>query len=430
MPEIFFDDRYFHGGLDSRDGPLTRALPEGTSFVAEGDARAVDVATPRPAPRSRIPLDERQAMGALEAAGYAARLWWESGKLAIVRTVTRNKQSPYNDLIVFAVGKAGDIAREVERQAGAGPWRTLMRGPDQTPGIGTKLTGDVQDPDRPAPGIFFEDDFFQGRLEDDLTWAAAGSFIALGNDDGVDGLPDPFLAAGYAMRMWHEWSHGCAHVTAQTEDDNPTVFAVGSADELYARFKYTVDEEPAVDVDERELNPAPVVTQQDLVGHRVRVHYNLHRCPGGPRGPAKSGEACFVVSEKVGGAWKVTGYVSELLLEDADFKVSLAGVRSIREKGQRAVVAWINGTVTDAAAARRKLGDARDWEGVSFNPFKADTFYREDGRPIEEAPLVYLSGRRAAVKLRTSNPGGEPIRSESDLRRLVRSVGGSFDDEP
>ena len=149
-----------------------------------------------------------------------------------------------------------------------------------------------------------------------------------------------------------------------------------------------------------------------LYGKLVRVHYNLHRCrplKAGEKPPA--GESCFVVSLKQGSAWKVAGYVPSLLIKDGEMKVSESGVKRIREQKSRAVVAWIIGTAVDpnSAAMMRATGNFDNWEGVRFNPFLSDTFFlAKTQRPIHEAELINVSGRRMIAKLNRANPDPGP----------------------
>jgi hypothetical protein len=154
-------------------------------------------------------------------------------------------------------------------------------------------------------------------------------------------------------------------------------------------------------------NPAGVDPSR-FYGRQVKVHYNLHRCPRG-RDP-RPDEDCWVVSTKQAGGWKVAGYVPSLLIADAEFKVSEAGVDRIRDQGVRSVIAWILGTAADPSSreARLAMGDRRafaNWAGVGFNPFKAYTFYAyESGRPVLAAPWAYVSGRKAVARLSAAAP--------------------------
>lgn len=181
------------------------------------------------------------------------------------------------------------------------------------------------------------------------------------------------------------------------------------------------DQEPGVAT--FQMNPPAEIHPSEIYGKKVRVHYNLHRCPRG-RDPAP-GEACWVVSTKQGGAWKVAGYVPSLLIADAEFQVSRPGVGRIRDQQARSVVAWIVGTAKDPGSA-----SARDsgWAGVGFNPFKADHFYLyESGEEIEHAALVYVSGRKAIAKTGRGNPASCGCGNQRQLDALASDIGGEIE---
>jgi hypothetical protein len=158
-------------------------------------------------------------------------------------------------------------------------------------------------------------------------------------------------------------------------------------------------------------------------GQLVRVHYNLGRCR---RGKPKPGESCFVVSTPKKGWRKVDGYVSNILLKDAEFIVSKAGVDNIRNvRKKRNVVAWIQGTAVNpnTKAMKRAIG-SDDWYGVGFDPFSGYKFYLpEMSEEIDEAPLVYLSGRKAIALFDVPNPGHEAEHGEGELEALVEVLG-------
>jgi hypothetical protein len=146
-------------------------------------------------------------------------------------------------------------------------------------------------------------------------------------------------------------------------------------------------------------------------GQLVRVHYNLGRCR---RGKPKPGESCFVVSTPKKGWRKVDGYVSNILLDN---------IRNVRKK--RNVVAWIQGTAVNpnTKAMKRAIG-SDDWYGVGFDPFSGYKFYLpEMSEEIDEAPLVYLSGRKAIALFDVPNPGHEAEHGEGELEALVEVLG-------
>jgi hypothetical protein len=170
-----------------------------------------------------------------------------------------------------------------------------------------------------------------------------------------------------------------------------------------------------------------------IYGKEVRVHYNLHTCrPLKPGDKPKPGEICWVAKTKQAAGWRVEERFKSMLLKDCTFEVSLSGVARINRTRNREVIAWISGTAVnpDSAEARKASGTFDDWEGVSFNPFKADHFYREGniGSVVEAAQLVYVSGRRCVAKLRTRNPRSGPGVAGSDqLELLAEHLGGNVD---
>jgi hypothetical protein len=170
------------------------------------------------------------------------------------------------------------------------------------------------------------------------------------------------------------------------------------------------------------------ISPSRVYGQPVRIHYNLQRCK--PGDPPSQDEACWVVNTKQGGGWKVLGYVPSLLIGDAEFVVSAPGLVRIRTHQRRKVIAWIDGVVLDPnkPSVKKETGTFDDWEGFSFNPFKKDFFYLEDGKfsPVWDAPLVYVSGRRGVLKLHVRNPRTSPVVAGSDqLELLAEHLGGN-----
>jgi hypothetical protein len=95
-------------------------------------------------------------------------------------------------------------------------------------------------------------------------------------------------------------------------------------------------------------------------GTLVRVHFNLHKLTWSVR------------TRVPGKGWRVSGNVDSIRLRDAR-PVCGSCVR-IRQKGVRAVVACIEGTVVadGASDGMRRL---------HFNPFRSDTFHLDRERP-------------------------------------------------
>lgn len=134
-----------------------------------------------------------------------------------------------------------------------------------------------------------------------------------------------------------------------------------------------------------------VVRGARFEGDKVSVHYNLHRCPVGSK--PKRDEACFVVRRK----GRVAGYVPSIALEAAKFVVQPGGLKRIRKKGSREVIAYATGRGVDPndPDVRRAI---RSGEAVPvcFNPYKHDSFVDcRTQRPIKKARLAYFAGRSA-----------------------------------
>jgi len=115
----------------------------------------------------------------------------------------------------------------------------------------------------------------------------------------------------------------------------------------------------------------------------LHVHYNLQRCRVGSK--PKPDEACWTIRD----GKHVHGYTSKLLLGNVTFVVQPGGLRSVRAKGQRAVIAYAKGTAG--------CGDVRGrWTKLRFNPFRDDQF-QAGGRAVTAARCVRFEGRRAYV---------------------------------
>jgi hypothetical protein len=170
-------------------------------------------------------------------------------------------------------------------------------------------------------------------------------------------------------------------------------------------------------------NPPGPIDPKSVYGQEVKVHYNLHRCSRGV--DPKEGESCWVVSTRQQGRWKVAGYVEGLLMKDVTFKVSRAGVDRIRRIKKRKVVAWFEGVAANpnTKSMKRAIG-SDDWLGVGFNPFEGYDFYLyETDEAIDEAPLAYVSGRKAITLLEIPNPGYEAGHAEEELEVLIEVLG-------
>lgn len=102
----------------------------------------------------------------------------------------------------------------------------------------------------------------------------------------------------------------------------------------------------------------------------MRVHYHLRR------------KDFSVVDRSTG---RVAANVDNITLADVDFKVQPGGLRRIRARGQREVIAYALGTIAAVNEPAPRKGRPNV---VTFNPYRADTFTREDGTPVHHADLV------------------------------------------
>jgi len=113
---------------------------------------------------------------------------------------------------------------------------------------------------------------------------------------------------------------------------------------------------------------------RELIGERVRVHFNLHR-------------GDYVISQR----GRVVAYAERVTLDRAEFKVSDAGRRRVLSSGQRSVHAWIWGTLVDCRP-RDLFGAVR----VTYNPRRDESFVVADsGERIDAARRVHCAGAYA-----------------------------------
>jgi hypothetical protein len=117
----------------------------------------------------------------------------------------------------------------------------------------------------------------------------------------------------------------------------------------------------------------------------TRVHYNLQRCRVGSA--PKPGEACWVKRD----AKRVTGYTNDLTLHDVKFVVQPGGLKRVRAKKQRSVIAYVKGAIGSCPVAGR-------WQRVRFNPFQ-DKAFMVDGKAVASARCVRFRGREAEALL-------------------------------
>ncbi|MFT6904970.1 MAG: hypothetical protein ACJAS1_001624 [Oleiphilaceae bacterium] len=103
---------------------------------------------------------------------------------------------------------------------------------------------------------------------------------------------------------------------------------------------------------------------------------------------------------------KVLGYGQWVSLKDVFFRVQPTGVKRIREKNVRSVVAWAQGTLVSLSVTRLRypdhnydlpeenfLREATEWTQVSFHAFNGDPTFviTSTGKPIKNASEVLLS---------------------------------------
>ena len=121
-------------------------------------------------------------------------------------------------------------------------------------------------------------------------------------------------------------------------------------------------------------------------GDKVRAYRNLNA--------AKSGKPEWSIKKRVPHpktgkpAWLLAGYRSALWLEMVTAKTSEAGAARIQAKGQREVIAWLNGTYAgedDAEVA------PVDMARVTYNPFRSPLFHLQaprEGEPVRHDPAT------------------------------------------
>jgi len=127
-----------------------------------------------------------------------------------------------------------------------------------------------------------------------------------------------------------------------------------------------------------------MASRRDPDGNRVDAYFDLHLKVLSLR--PLSGPMADRVAEKPGA----------MVFDEVSFRVQRGGIARIRERGQRAVVAFARGV------PRRELDPAVEAaaagaERVSFNPFKWDSFvaFGDAVRPITRADRLIIIGTDA-----------------------------------
>ncbi len=112
----------------------------------------------------------------------------------------------------------------------------------------------------------------------------------------------------------------------------------------------------------------------------VRVYYNIRK-------------KCLSVMDK--STRRVIKHVQGISLSNVKFIVSKKGVERIRRRRQKAVVAFVEGTVAawhanpDCATCKAQ----RDVGIVTFNPYKWDTFiFKQTGVKIDSCDYATIDG--------------------------------------
>jgi hypothetical protein len=93
------------------------------------------------------------------------------------------------------------------------------------------------------------------------------------------------------------------------------------------------------------------------------------------------------VSVRHGG--KVIGRAQNMVMTDVEFRVRPAGVKRIRARGEREVIAYARGTIVELHDNTPPAIPAGA-QKVCFNPFKHDTFVLENGAPVAYADVLIM----------------------------------------
>lgn len=138
----------------------------------------------------------------------------------------------------------------------------------------------------------------------------------------------------------------------------------------------------------------PVIDPLFLLGQRVAVSVNLHKCR--PGSPVPEDAPCFAVRvltgrRKASSSIRVEGYTDRIVLGDVEFVVRERDLARIQERGSREVCCFTVGTVMRPGDPRLP---ARGWLKVAFNPFRAPCFTDPDGECVTAAEYAILGHKR------------------------------------
>jgi hypothetical protein len=84
---------------------------------------------------------------------------------------------------------------------------------------------------------------------------------------------------------------------------------------------------------------------------------------------------------------KVVAYGNIVRVRNVEFRVRPAGVKRIRARGQREVIAWARGDAEILDA----LDLPSDAVRVCFDPFVHDSFVLTDGTPVHACDALYMT---------------------------------------
>jgi len=117
---------------------------------------------------------------------------------------------------------------------------------------------------------------------------------------------------------------------------------------------------------------------------RVEVYRNLHK------------QCLSVKALKGENKGRVIDRPKECIIRDAKFVVQPAGREKVIREQRKNVHAFVRGERVDSA----KCGKSKGPELISYNPYKAGYFRREDGSRVDGADLVViraLEGRKSEM---------------------------------
>lgn len=108
-------------------------------------------------------------------------------------------------------------------------------------------------------------------------------------------------------------------------------------------------------------------------GERVFVYRNLHR-------------KCYSVKSLKTN--RVLCHVDEIILFNVKFRVGKAGRERVLREKRKNVHAGVVGYVADVSMLDVSM--LRQRIGVTYNPYKYDSFVRDDKSPIYEAKIAHI----------------------------------------